>query len=65
MLQDNDPLATAEGLMNVEFRDNDLGPVDKVENLEKAFVIGKNAKGKLQSQVASAEKEVEVACDFD
>lgn len=61
-LQENDPLTSAERLMDVEFKDNGLEPVDKAVNWEKAEMIGKNAKLKVQAQ---AEPEVEVAFSFE
>jgi len=61
-IHENDPLVSAERLMDVEFKDNGLEPVDKAVNWEKTEMIGRNAKGKAMAQ---AEPEVEMAYNFE
>lgn len=63
MVQENDPLRAAESLMNVQFQDNGIEPLDKVQVLEKAMTIAEHAKAKLQSQAVV--EEVERVLDFD
>jgi len=63
VVQDNDPLRAAESLMNVQFLDNGIEPLNKVQVLEKALTIAEHAKVKLQSQAVV--EEIEHVLDFD
>ena len=63
-MQDNDPLVVAEHLLQVKFEDNDIEPLNKLTQREKAVVIGKHAKDKLH-QGADEEHEIEIAVELD
>lgn len=60
---ENDPIAMAEQLQSVHFADNGIESANKVVNREKAAMISRNAKLKLQSQ--ACEEIIEKALDFD
>jgi len=49
--------------MNVQFLDNGIEPLNKVQVLEKALTIAEHAKVKLQSQAVV--EEIEHVLDFD
>lgn len=52
--------------MNVEFMDNGIEPLNKVEVFEKAQSIAQHARFKVQSSALDAlEKEVEQVVEFD
>jgi exonuclease VII small subunit len=63
VVQENDPLRTAESLMNVQFLDNGIEPLNKAQVWEKSMTIAEHAKSKLQSQAIV--EQVEQTIDFD
>lgn len=65
-VSDSDPLLAAEKMMQVQFQDNGIEALNRVEKLEKSKLIGMNAKTKLRANAGIEEQADEVMVeDFD